>query len=182
MKVIRLLLISLLTLFFMSCEEKDINDEDEMEFVAGEVLIGIKPEISIDQVFDWLNSVDVFIDQMSGFHYYSDLTNDSLAYVINQLKPKPYLSRGGFEGGSASISTTDNRIIVKEKYFEMGMDAQQDWLATEELLKLHDLKLETKYLLVKVEPGTEKRWMRILKHHPYVSWVDLNWLVYPVPF
>ena len=118
----------------------------------------------------------VTIDQMSGFFNYSALPNDSLDYIINILKDKIYLNKRGFNGGSAFIHAIENRIAVTQFLFEMNIEAQQDWLTTMNVLKLNDPENGSKNLVIKVAPGTEKRWMQLFKLHRSVAWVELNYI------
>src|SRR5688572_15967934 len=90
----------LLTLSIIACSDKDLA-LDERDFVLGDVVIGIKSTVSINSVFDLMNEKDVFIDKMNGFFNYSTFPNDSLPYVVNELKDKAYLNKRGFKGGSA---------------------------------------------------------------------------------
>jgi hypothetical protein len=167
---------TILTLFIVACHDEGNLPFDDLEFVPGDISIGIKSTTPINSVFDLMNENEVMIDQMSGFFNYSTLPNDSLDYINNELKDKIYLNKRGFSGGSAFISAVDHRIIVTEFFFEMDMEAQQDWLTTMNKLKLNDLGNDTKNLLIKVTPGTEKYWMQLFKKHPYVTWVELNYM------
>jgi hypothetical protein len=162
-------------LALVSCDSDDSPEQAKRQFVPGDVSIGIKATTPIASVFDLMNDNDVFIDQMSGFFYYSALPTDSLDYVINQLKSKTYFNKRGFAGGSAYVHALDNRITVVQSFFEMDADAQQDWLTTIDELQLKDLGNDTRNLLIKVTPGTENFWMNTFKNHPEVTWVDLNW-------
>lgn len=168
-----ILLLSLLTI---TCDDNDDQELDERDFVPGDIAIGIKSTTPISTVFDLMNEKGVFIEQMSGFFNYSTLPNDSLNYIISILKSKSYTDRWGGDGGSAFISAVDNRIIVTEFFFNMVPDAQQDWLLTMDLLLLKDLGNDTKNLLINVTPGTERYWMNVFKKHPYVTWVELNYI------
>lgn len=176
MKLKTILPTFLFALLMFACSEDDSTPLDDREFVAGDVVIGIKSTTSISSVFDLMNEQDVTIDQMSGFYYYSTLSSDNLDYVISVLKDKPYLNKRGFKGGSAYVSAVDNKIVVTQQLFEMDLEAQQDWLETIELLELQNLGNDTKNLLIKVTPGTEKQWMKFFKSVSEVTWVELNYI------
>lgn len=164
-----------LTLFVVACND-DNSPVDDRPFVAGDVIIGIKSTTSISSVFDLMNGKGVVIDQMSGFFNYSTLPTDSLDYIINELRDKIYLNKRGFDGGSAFIHAIENRIVVTEFFFEMDLDAQQDWLTTMGLLELNDLGNDTKNVVIKVAPGTERDWIRLFKADPNVTWAELNYI------
>ncbi len=164
-----------LTLFVIACND-DNSPVDDRPFVPGDVIIGIKSTTSIGSAFDLMNEKGVIIDQMSGFFNYSTLPTDSLDYIINELRDKIYLNKRGFDGGSAFIHAIENRIVVTEFLFEMDLDAQQDWLATMDLLKLNDLGNDTKNVVIKVAPGTERDWIRLFKADLNVTWAELNYI------
>jgi hypothetical protein len=176
MKLKSTFLILILASIFSACEDGVGPAADKRDFVRGDVIIGIKTDVSINAVFDLMNERDVTIDQMSGFFYYSTLSNDSLDYVIHTLQNKAYCNRGGFKGGSAYVHALDNRIVVTQIFFDMDLDAQQDWVSTIDKLKLHDLGNDTRNLVIEVNPGTEKFWMKKFKEHPYVKWAELNYI------
>jgi hypothetical protein len=176
MRLKTILQTTILTLFIIACNDDDNLPVDDREFVPGDLIVGIKSTTPISSVFDLMNEKGATIDQMSGFFNYSTLPTDSLDYIINELKDKVYLNKRGFNGGSAFIQETENRIIVTEFFFEMDIEAQQDWLTTMNILKLNDLGNDTKNLVIKVTPGTEKYWMRRFKMHPNVTWVELNYI------
>jgi hypothetical protein len=176
MRLKTILQTTILTLFIIACNDDDNLPVDDREFVRGDLIVGIKSTTSISSVFDLMNEKGATIDQMNGFFNYSTLPIDSLDYIIKELKDKTYLNKRGFNGGSAFIHEPENRIIVTELFFEMDIEAQQDWLTTMNILKLNDLGNDTKNLVIKVTPGTEKYWIRLLKIHPNVTWVELNYL------
>jgi hypothetical protein len=155
-----------------SCSEDESPQTKEKRFVAGDVLVGIRAEVSIDQVFDLMNEKGVTIDMMSGFFTYSLLPNDSLDYINNQLATKSYLNQRGWNSQVGSI--VEDRIRLTTFFFEMDLPAQTDWLETMEKSQLKDLEAETKSVLVKVTPGTEFEWIEFFKSHPYVTWTELN--------
>lgn len=78
--------------FLISCtndEQPELYDQNE-DFVPGHIIIGINSDVSIDQVFNLINEQGLFIDYMSGFYSYSTLPTDSISYVVNYLKNKPF--------------------------------------------------------------------------------------------
>ena len=167
----------LLSALLLGCEDDNTQPPvKKMEFVPGQVAIGIKSEITIDQVFDLMNEKEVFIEQMNGFFYYSTFSNDSLDYVREVLSTKEYTDGWGPDGGSASIFVTTNRITVTEFFFNMDLSAQEDWLLTLDQLHLEDLGNVAKDVMINVAPGTEKLWLEAFREHPYVEWVELNYI------
>jgi hypothetical protein len=155
-----------------SCSEDEPRKAADRPFVPGDVAVGIKPEVEIGQVFNLMNEKMVTIDMMSGFFTYSLLPPDSVDYINNQLAGKSYFNQRGWSDQRSFIA--DSQIKLTTFFFDMDLAAQTDWLETMEKLQLKDLHGETKNLLIKVAPGTEKAWIRFFESHPFVTWAHLN--------
>jgi hypothetical protein len=164
----------MVTILFAACDNGD-NKTEEPIFRPGDLLIGIKSDISIDLAFDLMNEKEIAIDVMYGFSTYSLLTIDSLTFINNQLIAKPYLNNGAYNNQVGKV--VDNRIELNTTFFEMDLASQLDWLETIKKSQLRDLEAIHKILVVRVEPGTEKEWKEIFESHPYVKSVSLNWSV-----
>jgi hypothetical protein len=160
-----------LTALLTSCQQDEVKVE-EREFVHGDVIVGVRSNIAIDKVFELMNENQLTIDQMSGFFSYSLFPNDSLTFINKQLVSKTYLNKRGWSNQVGNIA--DNRILLTTFFFEMDKTSQIDWLETIQKCKLVDLQGDTKNLLVKVVPGTEKKWLAFFKSHPYIKWAELN--------
>ena len=159
------------TILVVACDNGD-NKIEEPLFVPGDLLVGIKSNVSIDMVFDLMNEKGVIIDRMSGFFSYSLLPTDSLTFINDQLITKPYLNKGGWSNQVGKI--VNNRIQLNTIFFEMDLASQLDWLETIKKSQLEDLGVD-KLLFIKVTPGTEKEWLAIFESHSYVRSVSLNW-------
>ena len=131
----------MVTILLASCDNEDFNKTEDIPFVPGYVLIGIKSDVSIDLVFDLMNEQGVTILSMSGFSSYSLLPNDSLTFINNQLITKSYLHKSGWSTQLASV--VNNRIQLTIFFFEMDLDSQLDWLETIKKSQLKDLGDET---------------------------------------
>ena len=162
----------MVTILFAACDNGG-NKTEEPTFRPGDLLIGIKSDISIDLVFDLMNEKEIAIDVMYGFSTYSLLPIDSLTFINNQLITKPYLNNGAYNNQVGKV--VDNRIELTTTFFEMDLASQLDWLETIKKSQLRDLEAIHKLLVVRVEPGTEKEWKEIFESHPYVKSVSLNW-------
>jgi len=158
------------TILFAACDNGDSKTEEPL-FVSGDLLVGIKSNVSIDKVFDLMNEKGVAIDYLSGFSSYSLLPNDSLTFINAQLITKSYLNGPGWSNQVGKI--VNNRIQLNTIFFEMDLASQSDWLETIKKSQLEDLGSD-KYLFIKVKPGTEKEWINIFESHPYVRWAELN--------
>ena len=106
------------TILFAACDDGDHKTE-EPQFVPGDLLVGIKSDVSIDKVFDLMNEKGVAIDRMSGFFSYSLLPNDSLTFINNQLITKSYLNGSGWSNQVGKI--VNNRIQLNTIFFKMDL-------------------------------------------------------------
>ena len=164
----------MMTILLAACDNGD-NKTEEPIFMPGDLLVGIKSDVSIDMVFDLMNEKGVAIDVMYGFDTYSLLPIDSLTFINNQLISKSYLNNLAYSNQVGKV--VNNRIELNTVLFEMNLESQLDWLETIKKSQLKDLEAINKLLVIKVAPGTEKEWREIFEPHPYVKSVSLNWYV-----
>jgi hypothetical protein len=182
----RLLVLSLIaSLICTSCSNSkdDVTPETAAgcsQYVAGDVLVGVKASVGIRTVFDWINSTGLRLHQVNGFTYISSLPADSLAYVKRTLLAKPYLNARGFTAGNEYVDATDHKIRVVDFLFDMTPQNQADWLQTMDALRLVDeggARCQScKDIYLKVPVGSEKYWVQTLAQHPAARWAELNCL------
>ena len=166
--------ILIVTILLSACDNGE-NKTEEPLFLPGDLLIGIKSDLSIDLVFDLMNEKGVAIDRMYGFYTYSLLPIDSLTFINNQLISKSYLNNWDISNQVGKV--VNNRIELHTTFFEMDLMSQLDWLETIKKSQLRDLEAIHKLVIIKVTPGTEKEWKEIFDSHPYVKSVSLNWYI-----
>lgn len=168
------LILAILIISLFSCSEDEDPQASTQQFIPGQIIIGIRPEVSIQEVFNLMNKRKALINNMKNFDTYSTLPADQLENVIETLKAKPYLNRPGFEGGNAYVTGSQQRILVNDDFFVMDEAAQKDWLQTEKMLELYTVPRENKYLVVSVKPGHERLLMSLFKAEPEVTYAELN--------
>ena len=177
--------ILLLTGFaFASCsKQNDAAPETAAncsQYAAGDVMVGIKANVSINTVFAWIGSTGLRLYQANGFTYVSGLPADSLAYVKRTLMSKPYLNTRGFTAGNEYVHAADHKIHVLDFLFDMTPANQADWLQTMKTLQLVDEGgagcQGCKDIYLKVPAGSEKYWVDELAKHPAANWAELNCL------
>ena len=162
------------TILLAACDDGE-NKTEEPLFAPGNLLVGIKSNVSIDLVFDLMNEKGVAIDVMYGFYTYSLLPIDSLTFINNQLITKSYLNGRGWSNQVGKV--VNNRIELNTAFFEMDLESQLDWLETIKRSQLKDLGAINKLVVINVTPGTEKEWLEIFEPHPYVKSVSPNWII-----
>ena len=113
----RIFFIVLIINLFSSCS-KDKTDNTCSNYVKGEIIVGIKNTASIEEVFSLFNTLNLKIDQMSGFYYTSPYSPDSLASIINYLNTRPYIITRNFSA-NAYIHFQTKEINVTTTFFDM---------------------------------------------------------------
>ena len=166
------LLIFILSIF--SCSKRKLqNDDTCSNYVKGDVVVGIRNTASIEEVFSLFYKLNLQIDQMGGFFYTSSYPQDSLTSLITYLNTKSYINTRSFSA-SAYVHYQTGIINVVTFFFNMNTINQQDWIRTEETLKLADTKGVTKNIVLKVPIGQEKYWLNKLKENSIITWTELN--------
>lgn len=179
MKKLRLLLLALL-FALVACSKKDNVAPDE-KFVPTDVLVKIKGYYTIDKVFDFINSFDHAVENISSQVYTSDLPSDSLQYVLDYLNAKPYTNDGdaGFVTGYLHYQT--EVITIFPNFFNIkNTDYQKDWLESMTILKLNEqTEGETSGCIIyfHVPEGQEKLWKKKFEEYEFVEWAELNYIV-----
>ncbi|MEP6262842.1 MAG: hypothetical protein ABJ092_14795 [Gillisia sp.] len=158
----------------------DNADEDMIEFVQGEVIVGIKSGTDINRVFDFINQFDHKVKNIRSLTFTSDLPSDSLQYVIRTLNEKTYTNDGinWFVTGYLHYQT--NQITIFPKLFDMdNVDFQNDWLISMEEFDLktkHYNNLNAGIIHFYVPKGSELEWENRFKNSDIVEWAELNYI------
>ena len=174
MKSLTRCLLLLLLFAFSACRKDD--PEPDPAFVAGDLLVGFKPDAPIEQVFALANAHGFSLNTLTGFDYTSALPNDSLAYINKVLKTKLYLKQQG-STGRARLSAADGRLELVNGFFDMDLASQQDWLATIQQLQLIAKTDGLPYVFLHVPVGEEKFWQAELQKNALVRYAELNAIV-----
>ena len=170
------LLLLAFSAFLSACKKETAGPtepEDAYPFVAGDLLVGIKVGVPIEQVFQLVNAQQFTLSQVNGFDYTSALPKDSLAYVRKVLQAKPYFNQRGFTA-NAYISAVDGSLWEASTFFNMDQASQQDWLATMSQLRLTAGTGDYRDVYLKVPVGQEKFWRAELRKNSIVRWTELN--------
>jgi hypothetical protein len=164
--------ITFLSLVFISCEKEPI--------VPTDVFVKIKGYYTIDKVFDFINSFDHDVEYIYSQVYNSDLSSDSLQYVLDYLNAKPYTNDGAQWFVTGYLHYQTKRITIFPRLFHIkNVDYQTDWLASMKFLKLieqTDGETSGCIIFFHVPEGEEKTWARKFERYDFVEWVNLNYI------
>jgi len=183
MKKYIIVTIFIFLLSLMSCQEDTTEFEQDdlnIEFVPGELLIGIKSNVDIKSVFDLINESNFRVDKINSLTFNSDLPSDSLEYILNQLNSKSYTNDGLNWFTTGYLHNQTKEIRVFPKLFEMeNTDFQSDWLKSMDELELkqrHHPNLPSGTFLTYVPEGSELEWQNHFQSKDIIKWCELNYI------
>lgn len=160
-------------LFAISCKKENVNNNStNQNFVKGEVIIGIDSNITIEQAFNYINSDGLTIAEVSGYVYTTTIPADSISYINAILNSKKYIDTGAFSAYVFPYYLTQV-VYNASLLWNMSIPAQQDFIATKNLLKMTDNLSSTKYMLLKFT-GQEEYWKNKFQTLSWVKWTELN--------
>jgi hypothetical protein len=147
--------------------------QPEYKFAAGYVSVGFKPEVTLRQAADFVNMYADSISHIFGFYYYSNLPADSLNFIID------FLSSEGITDVSVDIGALNHRIrIIKMFYGTDDKTILPKWIQVIEnpVLKFEDMQAG-KSMLLYIQPGTEKQWIKTHVNDPIISYAELDYIL-----
>lgn len=170
-----------LIIILISCKKNDVEEKIESEFVKGDVIVGINPEVQLEKLFTYTNSFGLKIDQISGYTYTTTIPKDSIPFIKTVLDAKNYIKTRNF---SASIWThyQTETTYSTTMLWDMDLTNQQDFIQTKNSLRMADNLSATKTMVLKVPEGQELYWIKKLKSFSWVRWAEPNWVATISPF
>jgi hypothetical protein len=164
-------------LFNISCSDNTTETDNSLQYMKGDVIVGVTSQTEVEAVFDLMNEFELSIDQMSGFDYFSPWPQDSIESLIQYFSSISYLNKNGF-GPFVFYSETDNKITILPLLYDMNLINQTNWLNNLDKMELIDCEGNFKNLLLKVPEGTEMSWVKKLKEYDIVRWSELNYITH----
>jgi hypothetical protein len=165
-----------LSFALFSCEKETGNKPVDNEgFVPGMLSVGFAKNARLKSAFDLMNKYHLRIVRVYGILYVSKLPADSIDYVVDMLKIKPYLYSDRthiHKDGDVYLDVNTGKITVIYLTNVMDEISQTDWFITAGLLKLEE-QPSLKSFLLEVPFGEEIYWRDKLKHDYIVSRAEL---------
>jgi len=162
-----------------SCSSDD-SETDTLEFVAGEVSVGIKSGTDINDLFEFINLFDHQVDNVNSLTFTSNLESDNLQYVLDILNDKTYTNDGVNWFVTGYLHSQTNEITIFPRLFGMeNIDYQTDWLNSMNELELnekHSSELNSGIIRFYVPVGQEIEWRNHFTSYDMVDWAELNYL------
>jgi len=162
-----------------SCSNDD-SEIDTREFVSGEVSVGIKSGIDINDLFEFINQFEHQVDNINSLTFNSDLSSDNLQYVLDILNEKTYTNDGLNWFVTGYLNNQTNQITIFPRLFGMGnIEYQNDWLKAMNELELnekHNTELNSGIIRFYVPVGKEIEWRNQFANYNIVDWAELNYI------
>jgi hypothetical protein len=138
-------------------------------FTPREVVVRINSDITINEVFEFINSFEhdvPYLDKTYG----SSMPTDSMQHILNNLKTKPYIKIGSWNN-VYQIAIWITLSDMKNKEY------QADWLETMSNYKLveYNFSYHLYNICFQVPEGKEKEWKAKFEMSDLVNWADLNY-------
>jgi hypothetical protein len=135
----------------------------------------------IDKVFEFINLFDFDVKEIQGGTYLSSMTadTDTLAFIIDNLKAKPYTTDTWVTG---HLNWYNANIVIFLRLYDMGnKNYQFDWKETMNEYKLENYSGGTKHIIVFYIPeGTREQWEVNFTAYEFVDWAELSYTKYTI--
>jgi hypothetical protein len=133
-----------------------------------EVMVATKSDVTIDEMFGFINLFDLEVKEISSIGYSSTMQSDSLLYLLDNLKTKPYISQvyGNYIQERIVISGLLQHNMENKNY-------QADWIKS-----MNDYKLSkngNSYILFQVPDGKEREWKTKFEDYEFAESVFFNY-------
>ena len=153
------------------------------EYKPMRVSVKTKRYFTINEVFNFINSLDLDVDQIHSGVYVSNMSSDNLQYILDCLNAKPYTNNGSdWPRVTGYLHYLTNQITIFPYLFNMkNKTYQEDWLQSMDEYKLVEQFAydHSGYIIYfRVPEGTEKYWVTEFKKYEFVEWAELNRIVH----
>ena len=135
----------------------------------------------IDKVFELINSLDLDVKEIQGGTYLSSMAadTDTLQFIINNLKAKPYTTKTWVTGQLNWYNA--NIVIFLNLYGMNNKKYQVDWKATMDKYKLENHASGTKHIIVfYITEGTGDQWKTNFTKYEFVDYTELSYTKYTI--
>ena len=174
MKFISLILFITL---LIGCSNKDQQNPLVPEYIPGDVVIGLKENVTLEVAADYILSFkNISIYNIVSFEYYSSLPKEMMDSLKSSLEAKPYIYSGDLR---VSYVDSLSKIKIDLWIVNFGIEAKKDWALTKEQFQLTHMPNPYQSGLLKVEYGKEEEWVHILSQSNLFSFVELNNITHP---
>ncbi len=172
--MIKYITLFLLAATILSCNKK--NNNNEQDFVAGDVLVGFNNGVTIEEAFELFNKYNLKVHTIRNFVYEVTYPEDKHDSIIAILGSKPYIDTINWKP-KFEYNYKWETTIFSINFFGMTQTNQDDWIKTKSDLMLPYLHNEYSSAYLKVPEGTEKHWVSELQKSNIINWAELNHII-----
>jgi len=147
------------------------------QYAPGKVVVYTIDDVTINQTFDFINLFELEVKKITGLrnNFISDMPLDSMQYIKNFLKTKPYIDTTC----GPILLLIDNKInIWTSLYYMHNEEYQTDWLMTIEDLRI--VNNNSFWIIFTVPEGKEKEWVLKFNEYEFVINAELSYYFYPL--
>ena len=153
------------------------------EYEPMHVSVKTKRYFTINEIFDFINSLDLDVKQIFRGVYVSTMSSDNLQYILDCLNAKPYTNNGDdWPRVTGYLHYLTNQITIFPYLFNMkNKSYQEDWLQSMDEYKLVEQFAydHSGYIIYfRVPEGTEKYWVTQFKKYEFIEWAELNRIIH----
>lgn len=135
----------------------------------------------IDKVFEFINSLSFDVKEIQEGTYLSSMAanTETLQYIINKLKAKPYTTDSWVTGHLNWYNA--NIVIFLNLYDMQNINYQSDWKETMREYELENYANGPKHIIVFYIPeGTGEQWETNFTGYDFVDWAELSYTRYTI--
>lgn len=135
----------------------------------------------IDKVFEFINLLDFDVKEIQGGTYLSSMAadTDTLQYMINNLKTKPYTTDSWVTG---HLNWYNANIVIFLNLYDMkNTNYQVDWIETMNVYKLENYISGPKHIIVfYIQEGTGEQLETNFTEYDFVDWAESSYTKYTI--
>ncbi len=148
-------------------------------YASMDVFVKTKKDFTINEVFDFINSLDLDVESIEDGVYVSTMSSDNLQYILDCLNSKSYTNDGDAWWTTGYLHYQTNQITIFPQLYNMkNKDYQNDWLKSMDdyqLVETMNYDHSGHIIHFRVPEGTEKQWEAKFKKYKFVEWAELNY-------
>lgn len=144
-----------------------------------DVFVKTKKDFTINNVFNFINSLDFEVELIYNGVYVSTMSSDNLDLILDSLNSKSYTNDGSVWWTTGYLHYKTKQITVFPRLYNIkNTDYQEDWLNSMrkyQLIESMDYDHSGYIIHFKVPEGKEKQWETQFKNYEFVEWAELNY-------
>ena len=153
-----------------------IFESDDTEYVSGQVVAGIRNNVSLETLADYIYTLEnVSIKSVAKFQYYSTLAQDSLLAIQQAFESKSYIDTRTI---NIVYNEDEDRLDIDFWVNDFCNEDRSDWTSLINRFDLQHISFDFQGGLFSVEIGKEKSCITKFLLSGYFKFAELNYVVH----